>query len=70
LLLALIFGNTAYSASEVPKALPALKMSDSPKIDGNLDDACWQNAPKATDFTDPLLGTLAKDQTIAQLLYR
>jgi hypothetical protein len=69
LLLALIFGNTAYSASEVPKALPALKMSDSPKIDGNLDDACWQNAPKATDFTDPLLGTLAKDQTIAQLLY-
>ncbi|HIE27912.1 TPA: hypothetical protein EYP66_11555, partial [Candidatus Poribacteria bacterium] len=34
-----------------------------------MDDACWQNAPKATDFTDPLVGTPAKDQTVARLLY-
>lgn len=68
-LLALIFGNTAYSTSEKPKALPALKTSNPPKIDGVLDDACWQNAPKAADFTDPLLGTPAKDQTVVRLLY-
>ena len=32
---ALIFGDAAYSASEEPKALPALKTSNPPKIDGS-----------------------------------
>lgn len=32
------------------KIAQAQRVSEAPKLDGFLDDACWQNAPAATDF--------------------
>ncbi|MEK7225614.1 MAG: hypothetical protein AAB221_08020, partial [Bacteroidota bacterium] len=38
------------SAYPQQKSLQAIKTSQAPKIDGNLDDAAWGNAPILTDF--------------------
>jgi hypothetical protein len=61
--------KVTWSESIEPKSLPAVKTSQPPEIDGNLDDPCWQNAPKATEFVDKLLDTPPKDQTVAYILY-
>ena len=61
--------KAAQSESIKPKSLPAVKTAQPPKIDGKLDDLCWQNAPKATEFVDKLLDTPPKDQTVAYILY-
>jgi hypothetical protein len=51
-----------YTATRVLKA---------PKIDGKLDDAAWQNAPKAVDFVqfEPKPFTKPTNPTEAQLVY-
>ena len=51
------------------KSLQAVKATQPPKIDGKLDDPCWQDAPKATGFVDEFLDTPPKDQTVSYILY-
>src|SRR6476469_11087756 len=51
--------------------LTAVKAGQAPKIDGNLDDAAWQNAPSATNFTQnyPDYGQPSSRNTIVKILY-
>ncbi|MDD3459069.1 MAG: DUF5916 domain-containing protein, partial [Weeksellaceae bacterium] len=47
-----LFGQESDSIGR--KSIHLIKVSESPKIDGILDDAAWQNAPIATDFVERL----------------
>ena len=53
----------------IKKELMAVKTDQPPTIDGVLDDACWQDAPQATGFTDERTEKPAKNQTVAQIVY-
>jgi hypothetical protein len=58
--------------SQVPlKKLPAKRTTASFKIDGNLDEAAWKDAPLATDFTEyrPNFGAKEKNKTEVRILY-
>ena len=44
--------STAENTQTVQKELPAVKTDQPPTINGVLDDACWQDAPRAIGFTD------------------
>jgi len=63
------FSGNALSETDVPRSLEAVKTAHPPNIDGKLDDPCWQEAPRATDFVDKFFDRLVDDQTIAYLLY-
>lgn len=54
-----------------PKILPAIKISQAPKIDGDLNDPVWQLAPVATDFIQnfPNVGAPATQRTEVRILY-
>ncbi len=57
-------------ATIIPKELLAVKVELPPTIDGNLDDPCWQNSPKAVDFTDRNTGgEPAKNRTEVRMVY-
>src|SRR5688572_28402187 len=49
----------------------AIKTSDVPKIDGNLDDAAWSNVPVLTDFIQnfPTFGLPGSQKTEVRILY-
>ncbi len=53
------------------KTLQATKTLKAPVIDGTLDDAAWQTAPPATDFTQyfPEAGSPAAQKTVVRVLY-
>ena len=53
------------------KSLEAIRAEVSPKIDGKLDDAVWQLAPAATDFTQnsPNPGQPAGQRTEVKVVY-
>lgn len=52
------------------KKLPAVKIDESPIIDGKLNDAAWQDAPQGTDFTDRRAGGApAEDQSVLMMAY-
>ncbi len=53
------------------KTLQAVKVSVAPKIDGNLDDAAWNNVPVATDFIEsfPSFGNKASEKTDVKIVY-
>jgi len=53
------------------RSLDALKVEQAPKIDGELDDAAWANAPPATDFIQyfPNNGAPSLVKTVVKLLY-
>jgi hypothetical protein len=53
------------------KTLQAIKTSQAPKIDGNLDDAAWITAPSATDFIQnyPSFGVPASRKTNVKIVY-
>ena len=52
------------------KELPAVKIDAPPVIDGQLNDAAWQNAPQGTDFTDRRAGGApAEDQSTIMMVY-
>ena len=53
----------------VQKELPAAKTDQPPIIDGILNDACWQDAPQAIDFTDERTEKPAKNQSVGWLVY-
>lgn len=54
-----------------PRVLQALKAVQPPHIDGNLNDAAWQQAPIAADFTQffPNNGQSASARTEVKVLY-
>jgi hypothetical protein len=53
------------------KSLQAVKTTQSPKIDGNLDDAAWANAPLLTNFIQnfPTFGLPVSQKTEVKILY-
>src|SRR6476661_6382570 len=53
------------------KRMTAVRVSAPPRIDGELDDAVWANAPVARDFTqkDPVEGARPTDQLEVRLVY-
>ncbi|HVT86336.1 MAG TPA: DUF5916 domain-containing protein [Chitinophagaceae bacterium] len=53
------------------KTLQAVKIAQAPKIDGNLDDAAWKDAPIATDFIEsfPTFGLKASQKTEVRIVY-
>ena len=53
----------------VKKELPAVKTEQLPTIDGILEDACWQDAPRAFGFTDERTEKPAKNQSFVRLVY-
>ena len=59
----------AQNQQTVKKELPAVKTEHPPTIDGILNDACWQDAPQATGFTDERTEKPAKNQSVGWLVY-
>jgi Domain of unknown function (DUF5916)/Carbohydrate family 9 binding domain-like len=53
------------------KSLQAVKITQAPKIDGNLDDAVWTDVPVATDFVQnyPATGQPASKKTTIRVIY-
>ncbi len=53
------------------KSLQAVKTDQAPKIDGNLDDAAWVDAPVLTDFIQnfPTYGLPASKKTEVKIIY-
>ena len=68
---ALTLANPAYGATE-SRSIQALRIeSQSPNIDGRLDDAIWQQSPSSSDFLqlDPIEGEAASEKTTVQIAY-
>ena len=62
------------NAQEIPKkTLQMVRATETPKIDGVLDDAVWQNAMEAKDFTEfrSTMGQKESDfqKTIVKMTY-
>ncbi|HMK24390.1 MAG TPA: DUF5916 domain-containing protein [Chitinophagaceae bacterium] len=53
------------------KSLQAVKATQAPKIDGNLDDAAWADVPLLTDFIQnfPTYGLPASKKTDVKIIY-
>ena len=53
------------------KTLPAIKITQAPVIDGNLNDTAWSNAPIATDYIQnfPNVGAPATKRTEVKVVY-
>ena len=51
--------------------LDAVRITKAPKIDGSLDDACWQNVPIATNFIQnfPDYGKSSSVKTDVKIVY-
>ncbi|MYB00447.1 carbohydrate binding family 9 domain-containing protein, partial [Candidatus Poribacteria bacterium] len=47
----------------------AIKTEQPPTIDGVLNDVCWQDAPKATGFTDERTEKPAENQSVGRVVY-
>ena len=72
IVLTLIFSMNTYAAEStqtVKKKLRAVKIAQPPVIDGALDDACWNETPKANAFIDERTEEPAKNQSIGRLAY-
>jgi hypothetical protein len=57
--------------SQVVKSIQAVKITQAPKIDGNLDDAAWVGVPVATGFIQnfPTFGIPSPRETIVKIAY-
>jgi hypothetical protein len=71
LLLFLIFCSFYSDSFSQTKRISAVKAVQAPVIDGNLDDAAWQNAPAVTDFiqSSPVFGLPASVKKTVRILY-
>ncbi|MDX1913719.1 MAG: hypothetical protein SFV22_19645, partial [Saprospiraceae bacterium] len=49
----------------------AVRVEQAPRLDGDLDDACWQAAPVMSDFIthSPVFGNPAAEKTELRLVY-
>lgn len=58
------------AAGHVPRLL-ATVTAERPKIDGRLDDPCWQTAPVTQEFTqvDPMEGAIPTERTELRVVY-
>ena len=63
------YTEAAQSVGVVRKELAAHKIEQAPTIDGVLDDACWQDAPKANIFIDERTEKPAKNQSVGHVIY-
>jgi len=52
LLAATAAGFEAPQGAWQPRSYAVMRAEIAPRVDGNLDDTCWQNAPWTEDFTD------------------
>ncbi|MFL5741022.1 MAG: DUF5916 domain-containing protein [Flavisolibacter sp.] len=54
-----------------PRTIKAVKISQAPRIDGNLDDVAWQQAPEATDFVEnfPTFGLTPSVRSVVKIVY-
>jgi hypothetical protein len=72
LLIFLLFTSSLiYAQAPVKKELKAVRTTDKPKIDGALDDPCWQNAAPAKDLVqfEPYNGGMPTYPTIIKIVY-
>ncbi len=71
LMLGCVLLSIAVTGYAQPKKLQAVRASQSPKLDGKLDDEAWQNAPVATDFVEnfPDFGKASPQRTEVRLVY-
>lgn len=55
----------------IPKRLAAKRTTASIKIDGNIDEEAWKDAPIATDFIEfrPKSGAKELNKTVVKILY-
>jgi len=69
LVLLLLFA--VLTADSQNRSVEAVKISQVPKIDGNLDDIAWASAPVLTDFIQsfPNVGEPASQKTEVKILY-
>jgi hypothetical protein len=65
------FSFLAFFGFSQTKVLTATRADQQPKIDGNLEEAAWQQAPVATDFIQnfPAVGAPASAKTKVRILY-
>ena len=66
--LALLVCSSLFSQE---RTIQALKINEAPRIDGNLDDAAWVNAPVAENFIQnfPTFGLTASQKTTVKIVY-
>lgn len=71
LLISCLLPILAYSQPAAKKELKALRISEKPKIDGELSEPCWQLADTATDFIqyEPYNGAQPTYQTKMMVVY-
>ena len=62
---------TASTLHAQPRSHQAIKTTLTPKIDGNLDDAAWQNVPVLSDFIQnfPTFGLASTKKTEVRIVY-
>jgi hypothetical protein len=68
LLIAVLILAVAMAMAE-PKTVAAGRTAEAPKVDGVLNEACWQQAPPFTGFVLLNSDTPAKQQTEARVVY-
>src|ERR1700730_9026867 len=70
LLMLVLLVAVLHSVAQI-KTLQAIEVKLSPKLDGNLDDAAWKDAPVATDFitNTPTFGNLSIVKTDVKIVY-
>src|SRR5687768_16187697 len=65
--------STKLTEKGPPRLLPAMRTTQTIKIDGVLDDSAWKGAPLATDYVEfrPAVGVKEAEETktISYLLY-
>ena len=64
--LLLLFTGCAFAQRP---SIPAVQVSDPPKIDGDLSDSCWQKLPKIEDFYVEPEQTTPCEKTTAWICY-
>lgn len=69
-LLLVFITNFNLSKAQQPTYI-ATRTTNPPKIDGKLNDSCWQNIPVATDFVtnEPVFGKPAAQKTEVKFIY-
>jgi len=67
----LLLFNASYAGKEPERSLQAIKIFQSPKIDGILNEAIWQNAPVAENFmvNSPNYGEASAHKTKVYIVY-
>jgi hypothetical protein len=67
--LSLVFAASATPALSVPvpPVIEVKEITAPPKLDGVLDDACWQGLPEYTDFTDETTKNVIKPPTFVRI---